>query len=509
MSLFGAMNTAISGLNSQSAAFSNISENVANSQTVGFKRVDTAFEDILTQSTALVNESGSTVALPSYQNNIQGTIAQTDNPLGLAISGQGFFPVSVSLGESSGGTPNFSSTPAYTRAGDFQMDKNGYLVNSAGSYLNGWIVNSTTGVVNTNSLVPIQVNQNTYNPVATGNINLSANLPANPPINATTNLADPVTSEVTVYDSVGTAHAVTLTWSQVPAGTTSNGTDTLNDPIAATPNTWLLTITGAGDTSTTTAGAGGTTLSTAVPTVNAALVTFGSYTNANGTSVTAPSGTISSVTPYTPPQTVVDQLTGNTLTTAQTGITANPNNVATGVTTTSTYNTSLPATVTFAMDFGDGAQTINLNLGDYGSANGVTQYSGTTYQPHGLTQDGVPPGSYDGVTTTTAGDIVVNYSNGQSRTIAQVPVVTFNAPDGLQSLNGQAYTATTSSGQPNTQNAATNGAGSLVTSSIEQSNVDIATEFSQVIVAQQAYSANTKLISTAQDMLQQTIDMKR
>ena len=466
MSLFGAMNTAISGLNAQSAAFSNISDNVANSQTVGFKRVDTSFADILTQSTPLVNESGSAVAHPSYQNNIQGTIAQTDNPLGLAISGQGFFPVSVSLGETAAGQPQLSSTPAYSRAGDFQMDKNGYLVNSAGNYLNGWVVDPKTGVTDTNSLVPIQVSQSTYNPVQTSNLTLSANLPANPPIDATTNLPDPVTSQVTVYDSVGAAHAVTLNWSQIadPSNTTST------TPLA---NTWILTASIAGDTTTPAQ-------------VNTAQVTFGGTATAStGATVPVAAGTISGVSPYSG--------TGGTST----------------VTTSSTYDTKLPATIQLTADFGNGPQKINLSLGDYGGSAGLTQYAGTTYSPHGLTQDGVPPGAYSSVTTTTAGDIVINYDNGQSRTLAQVPVVTFNNPDGLQRLNGQAFTATTSSGQPATQDAGTNGAGSLVTSSTEQSNVDIATEFSQVIVAQQAYSANTKLITTAQDMLQQTIDMKR
>ncbi len=323
MSLFGAMNTAISGLNSQSAAFSNISENVANSQTVGFKRVDTAFKDILTQSTAITNQSGSTIALPSYQNNIQGTISQTDNPLALAISGQGFFPVSTPLSVNTSGTPTFSTTQAYTRAGDFQMNQQGYLVNSAGSYLNGWTVDPSTGVANTNSLVPIQITQNTYNPVSTSNIDLSANLPADPTIDATTNLADPVTSQVTVYDAVGTAHAVTLSWSQVAASGTSGTTTTPQ------PNTWVLTITAAGDTTTPAAN-------------NQALVTFGNISDSSGTVTTsAPSGTISSVSPYN------DPTTGATST----------------ATTSTTYNTNLPATVQFSANFGDGPQTINLNLG--------------------------------------------------------------------------------------------------------------------------------------------------
>ncbi len=102
MSLFGAMNTAISGLTAQSSAFSNIGDNVANSQTVGFKRVDTAFEDYLTTSTPLVNQSGAVVARPNYINTVQGTVAQSDQPLNLAISGQGFFAVSQETSSANG-----------------------------------------------------------------------------------------------------------------------------------------------------------------------------------------------------------------------------------------------------------------------------------------------------------------------------------------------------------------------------------------------------------------------
>jgi flagellar hook protein FlgE len=105
------------------------------------------------------------------------------------------------------------------------------------------------------------------------------------------------------------------------------------------------------------------------------------------------------------------------------------------------------------------------------------------------------------------GAVIVNYNNGQTRTIAQIPIVTFNAPDQLQRQNGQAFTATLSSGTPLANAAGINGAGNLVTSSVEGSNVDIATEFSDLIVAQQAYSANAKVVTTGNQMLQATINM--
>ena len=137
----------------------------------------------------------------------------------------------------------------------------------------------------------------------------------------------------------------------------------------------------------------------------------------------------------------------------------------------------------------------------------MTQFAGKTYSLLGLTQDGVAPGSFSGVSTQADGNVVVNYNNGQSRTIAQIPVVTFNAPDGLQGQNGQSFTATPSSGSPLAQAAGTSGAGNLVVGSVEGSNVDIATEFTKLIVSQQAYSANAKVISTANTMLQATLQM--
>lgn len=158
MSLLGAMNTAISGLKAQAAAFGNISDNVANSQTVGYKQVATNFIDYLTTSTATTSDPGAVVAIPDYENNVQGTITQTNDTTGLAIAGQGFFAVSQQTGLVNN-IPTFNPEQFYTRAGDFTLNSSGYLVNSAGEYLNGWSVNPATGVVNQNSLNPIQVTQ--------------------------------------------------------------------------------------------------------------------------------------------------------------------------------------------------------------------------------------------------------------------------------------------------------------------------------------------------------------
>jgi flagellar hook protein FlgE len=441
MSLFGAINTAISGLTAQSSSFGNISEDVANSQTVGFKRVDTSFVDYLTTSTSTENQPGAVVAQPEYINNVQGSITQTDNPLGMAIAGQGFFAVSQPTGKVNN-VPTFNPQQFYTRAGDFTMNSSGYLVNSAGQYLNGWSVDPATNVVDQNALAPIQISQSTYNPVASTNVTLSANLPATPTAGTATTTS-PLSSQITVYDALGTAHTVTLSWSQNAA------------------NDWNVQISVPDSTVGTDAGA--------------ADVQFGSVS----TNPVA-EGTI-----------------------GQVAVSADdPGTVSTGG-----YIAGQPATLQFTTNFGSGNQTIQLNLGDYGGTSGVTQYAGSTYSLLGLTQNGVPPGSFAGVTAQENGNVVVNYNNGQTRTIAQIPVVTFNAPNALQGQNGQAFTATPSSGTPLAEAASTNGAGNLVTGSIEGSNVDIATEFTHLIVAQQAYSSNAKVVTTANQMLQATLQM--
>ena len=437
MSLFGALNTAVSGLSAQAAAFSNIGDNVANSQTVGFKRIDTSFEDYLTTSTPSVNESGAVVARPDYVNSVQGSVTQTDHPLDLAIAGQGFFTVSQQVGDVKGQAV-FSPQLSYTRAGDFTLNKDGYLVNSAGLTLNGYIQDATQapGTLDQTQIKPIQIGQTLFSPVATSNVVLSANLPSTP------TGTGPITSQVQVYDALGQNQTLQLSYAQV----------------TGTPNTWKITVTQPG----------GTTLGTVD-------VAFGPPSG----QTSPPSGTLRSV--------------------------SNP----TGSLTGSPYTLNGPANVGLTADFGSGNQPITLNLGNFGQANGLTQFAGDSYSLRALTQNGVGPGHFSSVATKSNGDVVVNFDNGQSRTVANVPVTTFVNPDALQRINGQAFTATRDSGAPQTLQPGANGAGQLVTSSLESSNVDIGKEFTKLIVAQRAYSANTKLVTTADNLLQETLDMKR
>lgn len=431
MSLLGAMDTAVTGLNAQSAAFSNIGDNVANSQTIGFKGTDTRFEDYLTSSSATQNMSGAVVATPEYQNSLQGTITQSTDPLAMAITGQGFFPVNQSTGTANG-QPVFSAEQQYTRAGDFQINDQGYVVNGAGQYLNAWSVDAS-GNVNRAQLAPVHVNQSSNSPVPTSTVSLAANLPATP------SSTSPLTTQIPVYDALGNQQQLSLSWTQ-----------------SATPGTWNVAISSP----------------TASPSaIGTAQVSFG--TGGAG----APAGLVNSIT--------------------------DPSGSTIG------YAAGQPAAFNIAANFGSGTQTISLNLGTFGQSNGLTQFAGTDISVRSVNQDGSTSGSFTGLTAKASGDLVANYSNGQTRTIARVPVVTFADPGALQRQNSQAFTPTMNSGNPLAQDAGANGAGTLATASIESSNVDIAKEFSKLIVAQQAYSANAKLVTTSDQLMQLTINMKQ
>jgi flagellar hook protein FlgE len=441
MSIFGALATAISGLTSQSKALGNISDNVANSQTVGFKRVDTDFVAYVTRSTLIDNEPGSVTARPAYSNAVQGPTEISDNPLAMAISGQGMFSVARAIGIT-GTTPTFDERQFYTRAGDFSQDANGYLVNSSGYFLQGWPSDPLTGLPDRTKITPIQVSQQVYNPIATSQASITANLPS------TSTITTPplsLSSPIQIYDALGNQRLVTMTFTNTAA------------------DTWTMNVTAAGDV---TYGAGGFDVQ----------LSFG---NAAGV---AP-GTLGSITTI--------GTTPASVTVPGAGATASD--------------------LGMVFDFGQGPQNLNLNLGTFGQALGLTQFASSTgkFDLRGTSQNGVALGSFSDLAIRANGDVTVNYDNGQSRIIARAPVVTFKNVDKLERLDGQAFMRTVESGEATVNETATNGAGKLVNGSVEKSNVDIASEFTKLIVAQRAYSANTKVVTTSDQMLQETINMAR
>jgi flagellar hook protein FlgE len=448
-SLFAALGVAVTGLNSQSQAIGNISDNLANAQTTGYKSIGTRFSNLVTASSATDNSPGGARATPSYQNDVQGNIAATPTATNMAISGQGFFPVTAATQDSSGATV-FTGSQYYTRAGDFTLNKDGYMVNSSDYYLQGYAI--TGGVVNTATTVPIQISALLDNPQPTTSISYSANLPA-----GATNYTS-TASTVDVYDGLGATHQTSVVWE-----------------TTAVTNVWRATV-------TVEEGGG-------VDNYKAIFdVTFNSA---------APAGTIQTILGidsgyWDASDTLVLSLGIPAITTDNPG---DPAIISLGDTTTpSTGGLIFP---------GAGGQTIAFNLGSYGTADALTQYANasSTVAVSSIAQDGLGQGSYSSLGIDTGGIVSINYTNGSTRQIYQIPIATFNSPDNLQRGTGGMYTSTIASGSANLQLAGTNGAGKISSSSLEASTVDIASEFTTMIQSQQVYSANAKVVSSVNNML--------
>ena len=245
MGIFDALTTAVSGLQSQSFALQNISGNIANSQTVGYKETDTEFQDLVSQAALGQQTAGGVFAGSVSSNTVQGTIENETVATDMAIDGDGYFVV-AQAGGTSGNQPTFNGVTDYTRRGDFQLDSNGYLVNGAGYYLEGIPLNPATGDPTTNVPQVLQFGNNFLPAQATTQIDYQANLPSTPtsgvlapadftdnPLasgtgtvigsNASTFAAQSLSGgSITAYDSLGNQVNVQLQWAETSASATGN-----------------------------------------------------------------------------------------------------------------------------------------------------------------------------------------------------------------------------------------------------------------------------------------------
>lgn len=202
MSIGGALNSAVSGLKAQSTAMAIISDNLANSETTGYKALSTNFANLVTGSSfGSSYSSGGVRATPRQDVDGQGLIESTSNTTDLAIQGNGLFAVTDSVG---------SNTLYFTRSGAFEIDDEGYLV-SNGYYLQGWTLDKNGDVVGGNansssSLSEIDLSAFSSSAAATDAVAIQANLPS------TAVVGDTFTTAMEVYDSLGTSHTISITW---------------------------------------------------------------------------------------------------------------------------------------------------------------------------------------------------------------------------------------------------------------------------------------------------------
>lgn len=463
MGIYGAINAAVSGLAAQSKALENLSGNVANSQTTGYKRLDTTFSDLVSGGGAKQADqvSGTTYATSRATNSLQGDISSVDVDTYMAINGDGYFVV-TSANDVVDGQTTFADTDYYTRAGDFEIDDNGYLVNASGYYLQGFPLNAETGNQVGDDPSVIQISKEPMPAKATTTVDYQASLPLVP--------------KTTDYDGSDKATAL-LDTGTVGTGNIASGTDEA---------TFLKQSISGG--SITIYNENGTPLPVEVRWAKTANADAGPPVVEDTWSMFISSG-------------------GNT-----------PDawlKVGEATFDDSGKRSSLTAGTIGALNgAGDGFDIASVTIGDVTAKNVNISFGATALSQYAnqsgvatsvdLEQNGYAAGELVGISIDASGRINATYSNSQTRGLYDIPLATFDADQDLERVNGAAFKATPTSGVPNLS-----GGGAIKAKAIELSNADIATEFAKLIVTQQAYSANSKVVTSSNDMLDSALNMVR
>ena len=530
MSLNSAVQAGVSGLTANSAALSSISNDISNADTVGYKGSDINFQSLVAASSGSSGITAGGVTVSSQQLvTQQGTTIQTSSPTDLAISGQGLFVVST--------TPTAAATASqvqYTRAGSFTPDANGFLKNSAGLYLQGVLADSTgaipTSGLNVGILQPINVTNVGGAVSPTTVAGLTGTLNADQPVSAASSNSDPATvlASATAIAAADTAAAIPIPAS-VSAVVTAAGAATVAQVAA------FRTTAAALQAADVAAG-------TAVP---ASVASAASLYNPTSNSMTAYDPTtgvgvkpdftmqvpisdsqggqhtiqvdlLKSSVPdqwYAEIQAVptADVAGGNVAGQVSAGILAfNPdgslNLGASTLNTTLAFGASAAAAptapaVNWAASLGVAAQTVNLSLGGTSGTSGMSQIAGASTVTS-TTANGTPFGSLSSIAIADNGIVTATFTNGVSRSIAEIPLATFPNEDGLTAVSGTAYQASNNSGLVSLQAAGSGGSGQLASATLESSTIDLSAEFTNLITTQQAYTASSKVITTADQMTQ-------
>ena len=408
----GNFSIALSGLQADTVALNTIGNNLANLNTTAYKGQHTSFEDLFYQQ---IGESGSGDAIQTgagvkvsgtSTNFLQGTMLPTTNSTDMALAGNGFFVVQQ------------NGVQSLTRAGNFQLDSSGNLITVDGEQVMGYgavngVVNQTAGLKPLT--IPVGANEAAQ---ATGNISVTSNL------NASATTGTTFSSPIQVFDSLGSSHQLTITY-------TKTGTNTWNYSVALP----------AGD-------------ATGVPANNTGTLTFDTSGN-----LTSPTGSVANI-----------QFPGLT----------------------------------------DGASDLNFNwnLND-SSGNPTIKQLAAASSNNGTLQDGFASGVYQSFTVDSSGVITAQFSNGRTSTIGQMAVATVANTAGLTVTGNNNFMTTAASGLATVGVAGTGGRGTISDDALEQSNVDISSEFSNLIVAQRAFEANSKTVTTFDTVTQDTLALIR
>ncbi|WP_369818265.1 flagellar hook protein FlgE [Novosphingobium sp. ST904] len=427
MSLYSALYAGVSGLGAQASAMATVADNITNVNTIGYKGVSAQFQTLVTDGNIKSSYSaGGVTAAPKALISKQGLLQASSSLTDIGIDGAGFFVVRSSA--------DASGAIAYTRAGSFTPDSDGYLRNTAGYYLMGWPLDSDGNYVNnggTGAMEAIRPGALTGAAQATTKIQLRANLQSTAEPITGTYVAGSMTSgalspqfsrSVEVFDAQGTSHTLTFNFVKTAA------------------NEWAAEI--SGDPSE-------------ISTIGGAAVTDGLL--ASGTVKFNADGSL--------------DLAGS--------------------------DASLFSNLDIGWTNGAGSSPIRLNLGSDDGLDGLTQF-GSDSALLSSSVDGGMLGTVASVNISDTGIVSAVFDDGTTRAIYQLPIATFQNPDGLTRVSGNAYVASQQSGNVAINEPGAFGGGNISSGVLEASNVDLAQEFSNMILFQRAYSASSKIITTVE-----------
>ena len=481
MSINSALLAGVAGLKSNSSALAVISDNIANVNTTGYKRSEADFQTLVTGSSkrGVYNAGGVTTVTRRYVTQ-EGQLEQTSSSTDLGIDGPGFF---VTTEKAENVQP--TDTRSFTRLGSFTQDNLGYLRNSAGLYLQGWAVDQNGNVnsdpsdlsrlesVNVTELggtadpttrVSMSANLDAATPVSTQEATYAPNVPATPQFSmarfntsgGTIGVKPDFTIPLPVLDSQGGKHTFEMAFLR---------DDALN------PNTWHVEIYALNATDVEVSG---NLHNGQVKTGRIVFTSDGRY------DATATAALVDGLFTGTPPNPVLDFLD----------------------------SASVPAAGQFgwATPLGVSAQSVRLDLDQ--AAGGLTQ-SHSKSETIGINSNGTPFGALDTIEIDQEGFVTAEFKNGVRRRIAQVAIATFQNPNALTPVSGSAFRVSLESGTYNLKASGDGGAGTINPATLETSNVDLSTEFTNLITTQRAYSASSKIITTADEMMEELLRVKR
>jgi flagellar hook protein FlgE len=502
----------LSGLNGAAKSLDVIGNNIANSSTVGFKGSQTQFADVYARSLngAGATQAGIGVSVASIaQQFTQGNIETTANPLDIAINGAGFFRTQL------GGTVQ------YTRNGQFSLDKNGFVVTPQGANVTGYGV-AANGQILASTPTPLKISTADMKPVSTTKIDTSINLdsrettPTNYPFNANDATTYNKQVPVSVYDTLGNEHTMSLFYVKTGSGTWdvyagADGTEITNvnvdkasysDPSAiAARSAW----TAATKASPQDPAAVATALSDYAAAASAAVSTAAGAAGATAATVTAIQAAASSAgstVGYTPDQVDKDIAAAVAVPSTPIGTLKFDSNGALSAALMSPQ--TLPLNVSFPVYPATGAkETLSIKVG----FNGSTQYGADTSEKL-TTQDGYTAGHLQRFSAAADGTLLGQYSNGQTKPLGQIVLANFTNTNGLEPIGNNSWAETSASGTPLLGTAGTGSFGVLQSSSVESSNVDLTAELVNMITAQRVYQANAQTIKTQDSVLQTLVNLR-